>query len=311
MQLECFVLGISGSIPLPNRNLTSVMVRREGEEILFDCGEGMQMSLRAMHIRWKNLKVVCISHSHADHVTGLPGLLMLSSQANRTEPLLIICPLSVKHYIESSREHLGMYINYDIHYVILDGILNPLVYEDAKKEYCIKAFEGEHTRDVWFFVLEEYGRAGKFYPEKAQALNIPRGVLWAELQKGNTIHFDGRSVEAHEVLGEERQGRKIAYVTDTRPLPEIEKEIANADMVFCESMFQHIHHEQAVEKKHMTSVEAAQMLKNAGGIKRAGLVHVSPRYIYKDLKILEREAQDIFDKVFLCKDRESFTIPYC
>ena len=298
-------------MPLPNRNLTSIMVRREGDEILFDCGEGMQMSLKSMHIRWKNLKVVCISHSHADHVTGLPGLLMLSSQANRQEPLLIICPLSVKKYIESSREHLGMYINYEINYVILDDITHPIVYEDEKKEYCIKAFEGEHTRNVWFFILEEYKRAGKFYPEKARALHIPEGVLWADLQRGNTIHFDGKTIEANAVIGEARQGRKIAYVTDTRPLHSIEKEIANADMVFCESMFQHIHYEQAVEKKHMTSVEAAQMLKNAGGIKRAGLIHVSPRYIHKDLKVLEKEANSVFDKVFLCRDRDIVNVPYC
>lgn len=310
MKLECFVLGTSGSLPLPRRNLTSVLIRREGEEFLFDCGEGMQVSLKQMHVRWKNLKAICISHSHADHVTGLPGLLMLSAQVHRETPLIVICPLTVKHYLENTIKYLAMYINYPIEYIILDDIKDPLVYEGEDGSYNIKAFRGNHTRDLWFFILEESQRPGKFYPEKARELEIPEGSLWAELQRGLSIQVGARTIHPHEVLGTPRQGRKIAYVTDTRPSNTIVREIANSDMVFCESMFKHKHEEQALEKKHMTSREAAQMIRDAGGVKKAGLLHFSPRYSYRDIQELEQEAKEVFPHVFACQDRNKFEIPY-
>lgn len=310
MLLETFVLGTSGSLPLPRRNLTSVLIRREGEEILFDCGEGMQVSLRLMHVRWKHLKVICISHSHADHVTGLPGLLMLSSQVDRDESLLIICPYTVKKYIETTRECLGMYLNYEILYIILEDIQEGIVYEDPHKEYCISVFKGQHSREVWGFVMQEYPRHGKFYPEKAKALNIPIGNLWTQLQKGNTIVVDGKSFFPEDVLGETRKGRKIVYVTDTRPNKTISSHLKDADLVFCEAMYKHEHLEQAIEKKHMTGVEVAMMINEAGGVLRTGLLHFSPRYSYKDILELEAESKKVCSSIFACQERSRMVIPY-
>lgn len=310
MQLESFVLGTSGSLPLPRRSLTSILLRREGDEILFDCGEGMQISLRIMHVRWKNLKVICISHSHADHVTGLPGILMLSSQVEREKPLLIVCPYAVKQYIETTKEYLGIYLNYKIQYCVLEDIREGVVFEDKMCGYYIYAFQGNHTRPVWGFIMQEHDRPGRFYPEQAKSLQIPVGHLWAELQRGRTIVVDGKTINPQQVLGETRPGRKIVYVTDTRPSKSISHHMSNSDMVFCEAMFKHEHIEQAQEKKHMTSIEAASMIKAAGGVKQAGLLHFSPRYSYIDIQALESEAQKIYEPIFCCKERSCIEIPY-
>src|SRR6056297_3975013 len=114
MNLELFILGTGGMMPLPNRFLTSMLLRREGDLFLFDCGEGTQVSLRKLNLRWKKINTIFISHTHADHITGLPGILMLSSQVERSEPLYIIGPPRIREYVETSRRVLDMYINYDI-----------------------------------------------------------------------------------------------------------------------------------------------------------------------------------------------------
>ncbi len=311
MVLESFVLGTSGSLPLPRRGLSSVLIHREGEKFLFDCGEGVQVNLKAMHLRWKHLKLVCISHSHADHVTGLPGMLMLCAQVEREEPLTIICPSAVKNFITAVRKELGIYVNYKINYVLLDDIVKEeKVYEDVNKEYDIFAFPGKHTRAVWGFSFVEKPRAGRFFPELARERGVPMGPLWSELQKGKSVTLDnGDVVLPNEVVGLPRKGRKICYVTDTRPTQTIEHAIAGADLVFCEGMFKNEHSLSAKEKLHMTGVEAAGMLKKAC-VAKAGLIHFSPRYLVKDIYEIEKEAQDVFPHVFCCKDRMHVSVPY-
>ncbi|MDF1568197.1 MAG: MBL fold metallo-hydrolase, partial [Spirochaetaceae bacterium] len=112
--MESFILGTGGMMPLPNRNLTSMLLRRDGELFLFDCGEATQVSLRQLNLKWKKISVILISHTHADHVTGLPGILMLTAQVERDEPLVIIGPPKVREYIETTRRALDMHINYPI-----------------------------------------------------------------------------------------------------------------------------------------------------------------------------------------------------
>ena len=308
MVLESFILGIGGSIPLHRRNLTSVLLRREGEAFLFDCGEGMQVGLRIASVKWKSMKLVCISHSHADHVTGLPGFLMLSSQVNRDEPLYIACPLAVKQFIEVTISTLEIYLNYEIRFIVLEELKDDIVYKE--KEYTIRTFKGNHTRPVWGFIFEEEARVGKFYPEKAKALKIPQGLLWARLQHGESIVHNDTTIVPSDVLGEARKGRKVSYVMDTRPDAYISSCISNSDMVFCESMFKHEHQDQAIEKKHMTAIEAATMIANAGRVQQAGLLHFSPRYTYSELKNIEAEAKTVFPNAFVCKEHSTINIPY-
>lgn len=311
MILESFVLGTSGSLPLPKRGLSSILLHREGQKFLFDCGEGVQINLKAMHLRWKHLRVICISHSHADHVTGLPGMLMLCAQVNREEPLTIICPRAVKNFITSIRKELGIYVNYKIEYILLDDIVaEEKIYEDENKEYDILAFPGQHTRDVWGFSFVEKPRVGKFFPSLARKRGVPMGPLWSELQQGKNVTLEnGDVIVPHEVLGVPRNGRKICYVTDTRPTDGIADAITGADMVFCEGMFKGEHSLTAKEKFHMTGIEAAELMKRAG-VTKAGLTHFSPRYLLKDIYEIEREAQRIFPNIFCCRDKMRICIPY-
>ena len=265
MNLEAFVLGTGGMMPLPHRFLTSVLLRREGELFLFDCGEATQISLRKLNLKWKKITAIFISHTHADHVTGLPGILMLSSQVDRDEPLYIYGPPKIKEYIESSRKVLDMYINYEI--IVKEINEDGSVFKGDGFE--ISAFTLEHTKPCVGYTMVEESRPGIFYPEKAEELKVPKGPLWSVLQRGEAVTLDdGTEVNPEDVMGLERSGRKFSFVTDTLYLDKIADHVGNSDLLICEGMFKHELKEDAAEKKHMTAVQAAQTAKNAGGVRR-------------------------------------------
>ncbi|MCL2185588.1 MAG: ribonuclease Z [Treponema sp.] len=307
MSLEAFILGCGGMMPLPNRHLTSVLLRREGELFLFDCGEGTQVSLRRLNLRWKKISVIFISHMHADHVTGIPGLLMLSSQVDRDDPLYIIGPPKIAEYIDESRRILDMYINYEI---IVQEITSPgIVYKGDG--FHIRCFPLSHTKPCYGYTLEEDMRPGEFHPEKAQALNIPMGHLWGKLQKGESITTqDGREVRSEEVMGKPRMGRKFSFVTDTLALPEISTHVIGSDLFICEGMFSKELTEDAHSKKHMTAQEAANIAAVSSGIKKLALIHYSPRYTEHELKQILEEAKAVFPNTVLTRDRMVFPIEY-
>ncbi|MCL2139104.1 MAG: ribonuclease Z [Treponema sp.] len=307
MNLEAFILGSGGMMPLPNRHLTSVLLRREGELFLFDCGEGTQVALRKLNLRWKKISVILVSHTHADHVTGIPGLLMLSSQVDRDDPLYIIGPPRIGEYVETNRRVLDMFINYEI---IVKEITEPgIVYQG--EGFHIRCFPLHHTKPCFGYTLEEYLRPGEFHPEKAEALGVPRGPLWAQLQAGTAVQAaDGRQVRSSEVLGPPRSGRKFSFVTDSLAVDSIAAEVAGSDLFVCEGMFEQALAEDAHGKKHMTAAEAAGIAAAAGGIKKMALIHYSPRYSDYDLKQLQKEASRIFSNTALSRDRGVFPIEY-
>jgi ribonuclease Z len=307
MSLEAFVLGTGGMMPLPHRHLTSVMIRREGELFLFDCGEATQIALKKLNLKWKKISAIFISHTHADHITGLPGILMLSSQVDRTEPLVIYGPPKVKEFYQSMKKSLDMYINYPI---VVREIANPSVPQVLVDHpaYEIKSFPLNHSRVCVGYSLTEKDRPGEFYPNKAQALGVPRGKLYSVLQSGESVTLeDGRTIQPQEVLGPSRPGRKISYVTDTLFMPSISEEVRGSDLLFCEGMFLAENADTAKEKKHMTGVEAAQVGQAAGALS-VGLIHHSPRYIERDLRKLEKEAQEVYGPCFLARDGQSITL---
>ncbi|MDR2901473.1 MAG: ribonuclease Z [Treponema sp.] len=306
MNLEAFILGCGGMMPLPYRHLTSVLLRREGELFLFDGGEGTQVSLRKLNLKWKKISAIFVSHTHADHVTGLPGILMLSSQVDRDDPLYIFGPPRIAEYIESSRKVLDMYINYEI---IVKEITEPgIVYEG--EDFRVRAFPLRHTKPCVGYTLEEDGRPGMFHPEKAEELGVPRGPLWSKLQAGEKVlASDGKEVSPEDVLGTPRSGRKFSYVTDSLAFPEIANEVMNSDLFVCEGMFEHELLEDAIEKKHMTAVQAALLAKDAM-VKKLALIHYSPRYTDYNLKQMLKEAQEVFPETVLTKDRMVFPIEY-
>jgi ribonuclease Z len=306
MTLEAFILGCGGMMPLPNRFLTSVLLRREGDLFLFDGGEGTQVSLRRLNLRWKKISAIFVSHTHADHVTGIPGLLMLSSQVDRDDPLYIFGPPRIAEYIETSRRVLDMYINYEI---IVKEIVSPgVVY--SGEGFRVRAFALRHTKPCLGYTLEEDTRPGEFYPQKAEALLVRRGPLWSRLQAGEAVRAeDGSEVRPEQVLGPPRSGRKFSFVTDTLAFPEISAEVAGSDFFVCEGMFEQELEESAREKKHMTAEQAAR-LALAAGVKKLALIHYSPRYNEYNLKQLLKEAQAIFPDTILSRDRMVYPIEF-
>ena len=306
MNLEAFILGCGGMMPLPYRHLTSVLLRREGDLFLFDCGEGTQVALKKLNLKWKKITAIFISHTHADHVTGLPGLLMLSSQVDREEPLYIIGPPKVAEYIESSRRVLDMYIDYEI---IVKEITEPgIVYQE--KDFKVRSFWLQHTKPCMGYALEEEMRPGEFNPEMARLLNVPCGPLWSKLQNGEQVlSSDGKVVNPSQVMGEMRKGRKFSFVTDTKYLTSIKDEVKGSDLLICEGMFEKGMEKDAEEKKHMTCTQAAQIALDAE-VKKMGLIHYSPRYTDYELKKLLQDAQEVFPNTFLTKDRMSLTLEY-
>lgn len=306
MNMEAFILGCGGMMPLPYRHLTSVLLRRDGDLFLFDGGEGTQVSLKRLNLKWKKIDAIFVSHTHADHVTGLPGILMLSSQVDRTEPLYIYGPPKIKEYIESSRQVLDMYINYPI---IVKEITAPCIVHSGK-DFYIRAFPLDHTKTCVGYTLEELDRPGEFNPEKARELGVPCGPLWSQLQQGKDVTAsDGSIVKSEMVMGPKRSGRKFSFVTDTLFKESIINEVKGSDLLVCEGMFEEALIDQAKEKKHMTASQAATIAKKAD-VKRMCLIHYSPRYTDKELHILLEEAQKIYPDTMLSRDRMQIDIPF-
>ena len=305
MSFEVFSIGTSGMMPLPGRFLTSSLVRRDGDLFLFDAGEGTQVSLKMLNLKWKKIDSIFISHMHADHVTGLPGILMLSSQVDRDEPLYIYGPEKLRDYVEQNRKILDMYINYEI---IVIPVEEGLVME--RDEFCVYALSLRHTKPCFGYTLVEKNRKGEFYPDKAEALGIPKGPLWGRLQSGGTVVTDdGRVVKGLDVMGPERKGRKYSYITDTLYFPQISEFVKDSDILFCEAMFDESLKDDAHEKKHMTAKEAATIAKDAN-VGKLCLQHYSPRYSKDELRLLYEEASSVFSDTVLTRDRMSFDIPF-
>ena len=304
--MEAFILGSGGMMPLPYRHLTSVLLRREGNLFLFDCGEGTQVSLRRLNLKWKKIDAIFISHTHADHVTGLPGILMLSSQVDRTEPLYIYGPPKIKEYVETSRKVLDMYINYPI---VVEEIKAPCVVHSGK-DFYIRAFPLEHTKTCVGYALEELDRPGEFNPQKAQELGVPCGPLWAQLQQGFEVQAaDGTTVKPEQVLGPKRSGRKFSFVTDTLYKPDIATEVKGSDLLICEGMFEDELIDQAKEKKHMIASQAASIARDAE-VRRMCMIHYSPRYTDRELEKLLEQARAVWPNAELSRDRMNIEIPY-
>ena len=306
MNMEAFILGCGGMMPLPYRHLTSVLLRRDGDLFLFDGGEGTQVSLRRLNLKWKKINAIFVSHTHADHVTGLPGILMLNAQVERTEPLFIFGPPKIKEYIETSRKVLDMYINYPIE---VKEITAPSIVFEGDGFY-IRAFPLDHTKTCVGYTLEELDRPGEFNPEKAELLNVPVGPLWGKLQKGQpVVSSDGKTVFPEDVMGKKRSGRKFSFVTDTLYKTSIAKEVYGSDLLVCEAMFENDLIDQAKEKKHMTAREAALIARDSNSL-RMYMIHYSPRYNDKELEKLLLQAREIYPGAELSKDRMCIDIPY-
>jgi ribonuclease Z len=303
--LEVCILGTAGLMPVPGRALISVLVRREGEIFLFDCGECAQIGMRRLNIHWKNLSGIFLTHIHADHVTGLPGILMLSSQADRTEPLPIYGPPGTKDFIESMRKTLPMHIRYSI--AVHEATMLSVIHHGDG--YGIRSFPLSHSKECLAYSLVEDGRPGVFFPEKAAKLNVPRGPMWSRLQSGTPVlTADGQTVYPSDVMGESRKGRKFSFVTDTVAVAGLSEFVRESDLLICEGMYSNKLVDIAAKRKHLTASQAAEIARN-GKVDQLGLIHYSPDISNEGLEVLLGEARTLFPNSFLTTDLQQIWIP--
>jgi ribonuclease Z len=306
--MECILLGTGGMMPMPARLLTSLAVRLGGRCYLFDAGEGVQLGAKRTHLGIGGLAVVAITHLHADHCLGLPGLLMLRAQMDNPGPLTILGPPGISRFVQQNREVLGFHINYPVHIVEWQVNGTDVAYQDHQVR--IRWRPVKHTRFCLGFRLEEVERPGKFHPERARRLRIPEGPLWGRLQRGETIRLSaGEVITPGQVLGPPRRGRHVSFVVDTRPCQVLHDLCQDVDIAFIEGMFLPEDSRHADAKGHLTVVEAAEIASRAG-VRRAVLVHISPRYGEDDLPLLERAAKQQFDLAEMGRDFARYTVCY-
>ena len=291
--LDVCLLGCGGMMPLPYRWLTSLMTRFNGSSLLIDCGEGTQVAIKEKGWSFKPIDVICFTHYHGDHISGLPGLLLTMGNAERTEPLTLIGPKGLERVVTSLRV-IAPELPFAINYV---AITEPEATFEMNG-YRLKAFRVNHNVTCYGYTLE-IDRAGKFDLERAMAQDIPK-QYWRFLQKGETVEADGKIYTPDMVLGAQRKGIKLTYCTDTRPTDSIRVHAENSDLFICEGMYGEPEKEaKAREYKHMTFYEAARLAKEAG-VQEMWLTHYSPSLNHPEMYMDEVRA--IFDRAKAGKD---------
>ncbi len=293
---------------MPYRMLSSLAVRLNGEIYLFDAGEGTQINWKKVRLGVRGLKLIAVTHLHADHCLGIPGMIMLKSQMEEPEPLTILGPPGTREFIAQCRRTLEFQVNFPIRIVEWPGDESGAAYRDD--QVTIYWQPVKHTRFCLGYRLEEMDRPGKFNPELARGLGVPKGPLWGRLQQGETVESaSGAKVMPSDVLGPPRRGRHVAYVVDTRPVPGVQTLCRKADIAFLEGMFLSEHSEHADVKGHMTVMEAAEIAKQADAA-RTVLIHISPRYENSELGKLEGEAKTVFDRIKVGRDMDMFEVKF-
>lgn len=294
--LDVCLLGTGGMMPLPYRWLTSLMLRYNGQSILIDCGEGTQVAMKEKGWSPKPIDIICFTHYHADHISGLPGMLLTMGNAERTEPLLLIGPKGLTRVVSALRV-IAPELPFEIECIEIEENEQTFEFDG----FFIDAFKVQHNVNCYGYSVR-VPRSGKFSVEKAKQNNIPM-PYWSKLQKGEIITEGDKVFIPDMVLGESRKGLKVTYCTDTRPVPSIVKNAEGADLFICEGMYgEEDKLSKAKEHKHMMFSEAATLAKEAG-VKELWLTHYSPALTRVDEFI--PETRKIFANTYPGKDGKS------
>ncbi|WP_394861974.1 ribonuclease Z [Paraclostridium bifermentans] len=296
--VEITLLGCGGSMPVPNRYLSSLLINYRGRKILIDCGEGTQVSMKIANCGFKTIDYICITHLHGDHIIGLPGILSTIGNCGRTEMLTIIGPKGIKEVIDAFRL-IVRELPYDIN--IIENPKEDILVSNnyINKDIIISTLEVEHSTPciAYSFYIK---RKAKFDMEKAMKNNVPK-ILWSKLQNGREIKLEGNIYTKDMVLGQPRKGIKVSFVTDTRPIKEIMDFVDNSDLLVCEGMYgDDCDLGRAIKNKHMTFRESATIAKQSN-VETMVLTHFSP--IIKDPNMYIENAMEVFENTIIGTDR--------
>ena len=300
--LDVCLLGTGGMMPLPRRWLTAALMRYNGSSLLIDCGEGTQIAMKESGWSFKPIDVICFTHYHADHISGLPGLLLTMGNAERTEPLVMIGPKGLERVVNALRT-IAPELPFEMKFI---EITEPEA-DIELNGYHIHAFKVNHNITCYGYSVE-IKRAGKFDLERAKAANIPQR-MWSRLQKGEIMTAeDGTVYTPDMVLGAARKGIKVTYCTDSRPTDGIVKAAEGSNLFICEGMYAEKDKlAKAKQYKHMTFYEAADMAKRAG-VQEMWLTHFSPSLVHPEEYM--PEVRSIFAQSYLGKDGKTVELMF-
>ena len=299
--LDVCLLGSGGMMPLPYRFLTSLMTRFNGSSLMIDCGEGTQVAVKEKGWSFKPIDVICFTHYHGDHISGLPGLLLTMGNADRTEPLTLVGPRGLERVVSALRV-IAPELPFEIKFIEITKPEEVL----ELNGYRITAFRVNHNVTCYGYTLEIL-RQGKFSPDSAREHEIPL-KFWNPLQKGQTVEDEGRIYTPDMVLGPPRKGIKLTYTTDTRPTESILRNAKDSDLFICEGMYgEDDKIEKAKGYKHMTFREAATLAREAE-VGEMWLTHYSPSLVRPDDYM--DTVREIFPKAWPGKDGKSVELNF-
>jgi ribonuclease Z len=301
--LSVTFLGTGAACPTIERNVSGLALQREGETLLFDCGEGTQRQMMRYGVGFTFAEVF-FTHFHADHMLGIIGLLRTMGLQDRTAPVTLYGPPGAERILNAAM-NLGVERN-----------KFPVAVQEVRPgdclrraEYDIVVFETDHRADTVGYALAEHTRLGRFHPEQARELGVPEGPLWGELHRGRSVRLDdGRVVAPEDLVGPPRRGRTVVYSGDTRPHLALIEAARGADLLIHEATFGGDEAERAVETGHSTASEAARVAVEAG-VRRLVLTHISPRYS-RDAPELLAEARAVFPESQIARDGMVVDIPF-
>jgi ribonuclease Z len=301
--MKIVFLGTSAAIPTQNRGLSSIVIKRAGELLIFDVGEGMQKNFLQAKLGVNKKTKVFVTHLHIDHCLGLLGLFQTMSLLGRTRKIDIYGEPRLREFINENFRIINIALSFEIviHVIDKEGVIA------TEDDYQISCCKADHSVPAFSYCIKEHSRLGVFNIKKAIELSIPKGNLYRRLQNGEDVVVQGKLIKSNQIVGPKRKGRKIGISGDTRPSSKLRNFFDSCDILIFESTYIHEYQRKAIETFHSTSTEAALLAKESNCNKLL-LTHFSSRY--NDPTILLDEARTIHNNVDLAEDMKTFYIPY-